>query len=105
MGTHRKITCKCGKEYQLSIVNFEGFEVEAMVCPNCNDETFTVKQTKKMFQLINKYKLFERRRKIIKVGSSYAITIPHGLEEHGWKPGSHVSWTRVSDKVWKIEIE
>ncbi len=87
------------------MVDFEGFEVEAMVCQGCNDETFTVQQSKKLFHLMNKYKLFERRRKIIKIGSSFAITIPRALEETGWKPGAIVSWTRINNKTWKIEVE
>ncbi len=104
MVVSRKLICECGGVYKEKKVDFEGFEVPAMVCFGCDNETFTIAQSKKVFQLMNTHKLFERRRKIIKVGSSIAITLPKVLQQHGWKPGTPVQWTRVSNKKWNLEL-
>lgn len=104
MANYRKLTCDCGGIYAKKEVDFEGLRVDAMVCPKCGDETFTLPQAKKIHKLVKLHHLLDKERKIIRIGNSLGITLPESLKEFGVTVGKKVKIVAISPTTFKIVL-
>lgn len=84
--------CACGnklKEIKTEIDFFDGKlitrDVKAFYCSECKEELFDSKEGDKIFEQVSKLSLhytFESRKKISKVGNSFAIPVSKEIAEY-----------------------
>ena len=70
MDKKRKIRCDCSGYLESNIVEFDGFETEAMVCNKCDFITLTKDQAQRYAKLKQLHEIIDAERKIIKIGNS-----------------------------------
>lgn len=87
MDKKRKIKCDCGKYFEEKEVKFEGVITEAEVCTGCKYMTFTRKQAEAFIEAKKLQEIMNSKRKIIKIGNSFGITLPERLKEFGLRAG------------------
>jgi len=104
MANRWKLTCNCGGIYAKRKVEFKGLEVEAMVCPQCGEETFTLTQAKKVYSLMKFHNMLGKERKIVRIGNSLGITLPESLREFGIKVGRKVKVIAVAPNTLKVVL-
>lgn len=86
------MNCVCGaklEEIKTELDFFDGKvlvrDVKAFYCPDCKEELFDAKEGDRLFEQVSKLDLgvpFESRKKIAKVGNSYAIPVSKEIAEY-----------------------
>jgi hypothetical protein len=104
MAKARKIRCDCGAYLEEQIAQFDDFETEALVCPNCHFRTLTQEQAEKYVQLKRLHRIMDSEKKVIKIGNSMGITLPDSLKEFGVKVGGKVRIEALSDCSFKVVL-
>jgi YgiT-type zinc finger domain-containing protein len=84
--------CVCGeklKEIKTEMDFFDGSvivrDVNAFYCPKCKEELFDSKEGDKIFDKVSKLNIpkpFESRKKIAKVGNSFAIPVSKEIADY-----------------------
>ncbi len=83
----RNFKCGCGGQIEESKTMFEGFLVDALVCNKCSEVSFSPESAKELLRLREEAEKIDSERKIVKIGNSIGITLPHKAEEIGFKEG------------------
>lgn len=104
MAKERKIKCDCGGFLAEKTAQFEHFEAEAMVCPNCGFTTLTKEQAEKYAKIRQLHQIIDSERKIIKIGNSMGLTLPDSLQNFGAKIGKKVKIEALDLKSFKVEL-
>ena len=84
--------CVCGNKLQEIKTEMDFFDgkvivrdVNAFYCSECKEELFNSKESDKIFEQVSKLHIaqpFESRKKIAKVGNSYAIPVSKEIAEY-----------------------
>ena len=104
MVKERKIRCDCGTVMEAKQARFEGFDTEAMVCPNCGFTTLTKEQAEKYAKLRQLHQIIDAERKIIRIGNSMGFTLPDSLKDFGVKVGKKVKTQALGVNSFKVEL-
>ncbi len=84
-----KIRCDCGGVFQAKPQEFEGFEIEALVCSKCGFVTLTKEQAKVLMELRRMEEALGENKKVIRIGNTYGVTFPPVLVHQGQKVNVH----------------
>ena len=95
--------CDCGGYFR-EVIELEGFSYPIMACEKCDHRVFTIAQAKQYVRLERLHEKLQRKRKIIRIGNALGLTIPKILESWGFKEGKKVTFERIGDKAFKIEL-
>ena len=104
MAKERKIRCDCGTVMEAKQARFEGFDTEAMVCPNCGFTTLTKEQAEKYAKLRQLHQIIDAERKIIRIGNSMGFTLPDSLKDFGVRVGKKVKTQALGVNSFKVEL-
>ena len=104
MAKERKIRCDCGAAMEARQTQFEGFETEAMICPNCGFTTLTKEQAVKYARLRQLHQIIDAERKIIRIGNSMGFTLPDSLKDFGVKVGKKIKTEALGTNSFKVEL-
>ena len=104
MAKERKIRCDCGSLMEAKQARFEGFDTEAMVCPNCGFTTLTKEQAGLYARLRQLHQIIDSERKIIRIGNSMGFTLPDSLKAFGMKVGKKVKTQALGVNSFKVEL-
>ena len=80
-----KIRCDCGGTLETRPQAFDGFTVEALVCPKCGFIALTKDQAKYLMELRRMKEAIGGERKVIRIGNTVGITFPPILVHLGQK--------------------
>jgi len=100
----KKMKCECGGTFVDSKTDFKGLSVDCMVCRYCGRVSFDTSHIKKIIDLTSLAKKTMKKRKLISVGDSIAVTIPKKFETLGIKIGNEVSIELAGSNAIKIEF-
>ena len=104
MAKERKIKCDCGSFMEPKQAHFEGFDAEAIVCPNCGFTTLTKEQAQQYAKIKQLHQIIDAERKIIRIGNSMGFTLPDGLKEFGVKVGRKIKTRAIGENSFKVEL-
>ena len=90
--------CECGGIFQERTQDFQGIQTKVMVCSICGKINLTKEQAERLAHLTHLQTIVSGRRKIIKVGNSLALTLPHTVKQLGLKEGSEIELKLVEEK-------
>ena len=108
--------CVCGAKTQKIKTRLELYdgnviinEVDALYCPECDEELMTTKQVKKakekLGELVPGFQAFNLRKKITKVGNSLTIPLAKELVEYmNLKKGEEVRITLKNKKRLIVDV-
>jgi len=85
-----RLICRCGGGIERNKTLVEGFLLEANVCSKCGDIGLSLESAKELLRLREEAKSIDSTRKVLKIGNSIGITLPHDSEKIGFKEGGLV---------------
>ena len=108
--------CVCGNKLQEIETEMDFFDgnlimrnIKAFYCSKCKEELFDSKEGDRMFDLVSKLSpqcAFESRKKIARVGNSYAIPVSKEIADYlQIKKGGDILVKVKSPKKLVIEIQ
>ena len=82
-----KLLCRCGGTIERKETFVEGFLLTADVCSRCGELGLPLESAKELLRLREESKSIDSRRKIVRIGNSIGITLPHYSEKVGFREG------------------
>jgi hypothetical protein len=92
-----KLRCRCGGIIERKETFVEGFLLTADVCSKCGELGLPLKSAQELLRLREEAKRIDARRKIVRIGNSIGITLPHYSEKVGFKEGGLVDIRLIGD--------
>jgi len=82
-----KLLCRCRGTIERKETFVEGFLLTADVCSKCGELGLPLESAKELLWLRDAAKNIDSRRKIVRIGNSIGITLPHYSEKVGFREG------------------
>ena len=85
MGKKRKVLkmrCDCGGSFKVGTQEFDGLEIDALVCPKCGSVMLTKDQAKRLMKLRQMMDSLGKR-KVVRIGNTCGVTFPAILVHPG----------------------
>ena len=92
-----KLRCRCDGTIERKKTFVEGFLLTADVCSKCGELGLPLESAKELLRLREEAKSIDSRRKIVRIGNSIGITLPHHSEKVGFKEGELVNIRLIGD--------
>ena len=82
-----KLQCRCEGTIERKETLVEGFLLTADVCDKCGEVGLPLESAKELLRLHRDAKSIDSKRKIVRIGNSIGITLPHESEKVGFHEG------------------
>jgi len=79
--------CECGGDIERKEALVEGFLLLASICSKCGEIGLPLESAKELLRLRQEAERIDSKRKIVRIGNSIGITLPHNSEKVGFREG------------------
>ena len=100
-----KLQCRCGGTIDRKETLVEGFLLTADVCGKCGEIGLPLESAKELLRLQEEAKKIDSKRKIVKIGNSIGITLPHSSEKVGFRAGELAEIRLIGDGEIAVRVK